>query len=101
VAGDARACRAAAPSRAGAGRQVFVAMPSDCPTHPDGSQRAVPSGASSASVVLYSSDNEGKDFQQARARSCRTLNLTLTSVVLYSSNNEGKDFQQARAVAGP
>jgi hypothetical protein len=72
-------------------------MPSDCPTHPDGSQRDVPSGASSASVVLYSSDNEGKDFQQARARACRTLTLTLVLVVLCSSDGEGKDFQQARA----
>lgn len=46
--------------------QVFVALPSDCPTHPDGSSRSVQPGASSSSVVLYASSNEGKDFTQVR-----------------------------------
>jgi len=44
--------------------QVFLALPSDCPTEPDGSQRAVGSTTGPNSVILYASDDEAKNFEQ-------------------------------------
>ncbi|BDA42979.1 Vacuolar protein sorting/targeting protein 10 [Coccomyxa sp. Obi] len=46
------------------GRKVYLALPSDCPTEPDGSPRAVSTAAGPNSVILYASDDEAKDFEQ-------------------------------------
>lgn len=43
---------------------MFLALPTDCPTQPDGSYRKVQSGSARNSVVLYASDDEGLSFEQ-------------------------------------
>ena len=47
--------------------QVFLALPSDCPTEPDGSPRTVESGAGTNAVILYTSDDEAQSFEQVLA----------------------------------
>ncbi|KAK9845742.1 hypothetical protein WJX81_001203 [Elliptochloris bilobata] len=88
------------------GSQVFVALPSDCPTHPDGSQRPVQPGASSSSVVLYSSANEGKDFGQV-CLPVRDLDLGYNLVKTHDGANaflivdhDEEDMISARAPIG-
>lgn len=44
--------------------QVFLALPSDCPTQPDGSPRAVEPVGGANSVILYASDDEAATFEQ-------------------------------------
>lgn len=47
------------------GESLFVAMPATCPTHPDGTPRTPPPGASPSNVALYVSHDEGASFAPA------------------------------------
>ena len=44
--------------------QVFLALPSNCPTDPDGSTRSVDGQTKAESVVLYASADEAQTFEQ-------------------------------------
>ena len=46
------------------GTQVFLALPSDCPTDPDGSPQSTDGQAKADSVVLYASADEAQTFEQ-------------------------------------
>ena len=46
------------------GMQVFLALPSDCPTDPDGSPQPPEGQAQADSVVLYASADEAQTFEQ-------------------------------------
>ncbi len=44
--------------------QIFLALPSNCPTDPDGSSRSIDGQTKADSVVLYASADEAQTFEQ-------------------------------------
>ena len=64
--------------------QVFLALPTDCPTHPDGSYRKVEGGSGRNSVVLYASDDEGLSFEQVIAHPVMPIRVSQLGSLLQS-----------------
>ncbi|CAL5221253.1 g3408 [Coccomyxa viridis] len=46
------------------GHKIFLALPSNCPTDPDGSSRSIDGQTKADSVVLYASADEAQTFEQ-------------------------------------
>ena len=56
--------------------QVYLAVPSNCPYHPDGSKRRLTAEETvSSSVILYASSDEGTTFSEVRSMRPHFLGL--------------------------
>ncbi len=59
--------------------QVFLALPSNCPTDPDGSSRSTDGQTKADSVVLYASADEAQTFEQVTSSHlCSTVSLHIS-----------------------
>ncbi len=65
--------------------QIFLALPSNCPTEPDGSSRSIDGQTKADSVVLYASADEAQTFEQVGfqhlcllCKSCTSPEITVS-----------------------
>ena len=65
--------------------QVFLALPSDCPTDPDGSPQPTDGQAQADSVVLYASADEAQTFEQV-------IRLSMLSPHCYAHQERSRSF---------